>query len=1110
MKSVSLFLLLCCVGLIGCGGGEDFSAPPPGLAAQRENSKATPKPDPPVQAKKGQAPAAAGEETAASQQGTTPPTTLQMIAAQGGEASSGATGDAGDDQAAATQSPEATDPEGPPTGDMQNALAGNPAAGDPSPVVDAGAGPDATGQAPALSTDATAEPDGPQGEADTAMAAATDKPEADTEKKGGISFLDALKTEPKKGAAAGRPGSDRRSVERTGRLAVSLRVWLQLKFALSKQFFLAATDDATRLAASSGERKVTLVSTRVEQRLLENGQQLVSRASRLAQQRTASRNDTQEIAALPAVINSMELIQRGNLVLIGTVDGRLIARSAADLLNWDVYARDLFAFQDEHRPATRISDTGVVVVRRISEERLLTIDANNVCRLWTMSDVVHQPIPPLEMTVEQVRSPDVDVLPATPKATVTLSSAQVLTVSLSASRALGAIVTADEIATIFRTDTGEVVASLGAEDFDDTQPVVVDFLEGRQHLLVGLADGRIFRRALPGGAAVKSRNDDGIEVDYEAIFAPARTDRSGAVTAIAVDPDGSVMHFGRLDGNMHKFDLPRKELVSTRKMHSGTVTDIRITNHGVLSLGDDRTAHLTEMPLPAMATAQPAGAAVAARRSSPRTSEKFSLPRDPSLPQQPVQKKDGDKEKSSRPRNPAARAAVVEQSPAELGIRPADPQLALLQHQLRVSLGDAAAPIREQILTAQERTAGSAGTDDAPARLGEVVTNIDYGTRIVDPVIMSVSNDGLQVSYVGRGREISRGRAQGSSVNVVDVPTQTVLRTWYGVHSVLTGLDASWEDGIVLPEPLEARLNARSGQLKIENPFVQLGRFAWSYDRRNILTERLGLTGQAMDTFSIQTPDGEVLRNGVESFEGAVGAMAYSADGSTAFVSIREKSRIRLLELDAQTLDVVAELANEPMTGPWNVEQLNKSIAMGPIHLLPSPGGRLLITYGKHEKKYHLRIWRKSGTKWPQDQVTVMDSSSEMLASNVEHPMVFVNQKDNLLAVVGAEGIGTLDTRTGDVKDRLPIPDVLGRRPMITFTRDGKYALSGDGEGNVWIAELRSLDRRPKKFTAQAGEITGLALSADGTKLATAGRENRIRVWDLETFLYGDTRTAGK
>ena len=1105
MRLLPTLVVLPALFVAGCGGGEDFSAPPPGLAAQRQKSRDKPAASEPPAAKK---PDAASDQEANEQSLTT----LQKIAAASKDEAAAETDNeqASSDAVAAGNSggAAAAGTNGdPPAG--ENLVSGEPAApaviepamskADNTPSASGTAAADDAGTA-VPQTDDAAVADTGDSVKPPATQPALQKPEK-PEKTGGLSFLDTLKSDQNK--KAGRPG---RVIESTGRQAVSLRVWQQLKLLMSRRFFVATTDDATRIAGSTGERQLSVLSTRVEQRHLSGGPAVAARAATLRRTR-ATEKDERTIAALPAVINSLELLDDGDLVLIGTEDGRLMARSAADLVNWDVYARDLFAFQDEYRASTRISNSGIVAIRQLNAEQVVTVDGGNLLQIWKTDAVVQPPKSPMEMTVEDLDKSHQPAVSATPMASVQLSDSQLFSIAVSASGALLGVVTDDEVITIVDPADGRVVTSLNADSLDDTQPVAVAFDEAQQQIYVGLADGRVARRALPGGTAVRSTTDEGLEVDYEMIFTPQKNARGGAVTALAMTADGGSLYFGRFDGSVSKYDVPRRQLAGTRKLHSKAVVDIRLTPNGVLSMGDGRVAQLTELPVRS-------GLPPAQRQTPAATSERFTLPADPSLPSQVAAREDESADRSTRPRNPNVRQQTQPPATAaELGIRPVDPQLAMLHHQLRVAPADRVDEVRSRILEKRGDgpVASPAVDSESPRRLGEITSQIEFGARITRPVVMTVSNDGKLITYVGQGTVAPAVRSGNQeSVIAVDVPTGTTLRSWDGLLSPPDALDASWEEAVVLPRPLQGRMHLLTGALTTESDQMPLGQFAWSYDRRNILAARTGITGQAQDTFTLQTPDGQTLRSGVESFEGAVGAIAYSADGSTIFASIREKARIRLLELDARTLEIVNDLASEPMTGAWNVERVTSATAIGPVQIVPSPGGRLLVTYGRHNTKFHLRFWKKSGTRWPQDQVTVIDSSSQMLATNTDRPFVFVNQKDNLLAVIGAEGIGTIDTRSGDVKDRLPVPDVNGRRPVILFTPDGRFALSGDGEGNIWVAELRSLDRRPKKFVAQAGEITGMVLSQDGTKLATAGRENRIRVWDLEGWLYEDQKTASK
>ena len=315
---------------------------------------------------------------------------------------------------------------------------------------------------------------------------------------------------------------------------------------------------------------------------------------------------------------------------------------------------------------------------------------------------------------------------------------------------------------------------------------------------------------------------------------------------------------------------------------------------------------------------------------------------------------------------------------------------------------------------------------------------------------------------------------------------------------------------MLIPSPMKAVLNMQSGQLQ-SDPFVENTTHALSHDRQRMVVGRKGAAGKATDAVAIQTISQQQIKLGVEAFEGFVAAVAYSHDGQSVFVSVREKTRVKLLELDSQTLAIVNELVTEPMSGAWNLMKTDRTGVVGATHIIPSPSGKLLVTYGRYETNFQLRIWKKTGDKWPQDAVTVIPLRAAMVdVDSVTESMKFVNHQDNLLGVVTNEGIATIDSRTGDLKESLPVPDVEGRRPVILLSNDGQYAFSGDADGNVWVSEMKSLERRPRQFVAQAGAITGLAMSANGNYLATAGMENRIRVWGVSGFLSGTAKTAKK
>jgi hypothetical protein len=88
----------------------------------------------------------------------------------------------------------------------------------------------------------------------------------------------------------------------------------------------------------------------------------------------------------------------------------LLVRSTASTADWDLFARDLFLFQDEHRRTARISDAAVVAIRSLPDDRLLAIDANGICSFWKLDDIVIPVTPILEMTVDQAKAADAETV----------------------------------------------------------------------------------------------------------------------------------------------------------------------------------------------------------------------------------------------------------------------------------------------------------------------------------------------------------------------------------------------------------------------------------------------------------------------------------------------------------------------------------------------------------------------------------------------------------------------------------------------------------------------------------------------------------------------------
>ena len=940
----------------------------------------------------------------------------------------------------------------------------------------------------------------------------------------GLSLLDTLtqNDEEKKPTQSGprRFGGNRSVAATTGRLAVKAIDWYQLRNDLARRFFVAATPNGSRIAATTGEKSLGVLSTQVE----DPGDEMTwtrRQSTVAASRRTKHEITVQQVTGLSGVVASVEITADGNVILVGTEDGRLIARSSANLQDWDLYSRDLFAWQDEYRASTRISIQAVRVVRLLNNEAVLTVDDAGKAAVWEIESVVQQPISPLDLTEDQAKSPEAPVVDADPKYTIQLPKAPILTLALSDSGQLAAVVTSNEKVHIFNTADGTEVASLGAADFDDTQPVTLYFEEAEQRILVGLADGRIIRRALPGGAEVSGTTDSGRKVDYEVVFAPEQRERDGAVTALELKHQAegdaraaSILYIGRASGVVVVFDLPGKERLRVERAHAGQpVMELRSTRYGLFAVATNRMAKLIDAPK---------------LDGKPQPARDFELPFDNSVMTREFVKADEDtnSDRFTVRRNFGRR--IVDASNTAVtpeGIRPSDPILALYEHRLRIADDEALPEIRRKIRELRLGAAADpkpAPETKEPVMVGEITSQLDYESTPLRRALLTISPDGSTVSATQNDvKRTVRDQSPDQPVFVWDTSTNTPLRTWrrsQGIERLMITADRSH----LIQIPFSADMDLRTGMFQRENRPSSVS--VASPSETHIALGHTGSGGAAGDSISIFSLAQEQRESGFESFESAIGAMSWTPDEKSLFVSIRERTRLRLLELEASRLQVRHEI--ETLTTQDAVDAIRadrNSAAMGPIRMAVSKSGRLLATYGRYpafkpgelrkEQKYlfgrrawQIRIWRREGARWSDEPESIIDAPAAMLELDMsDSQLVFVNEQDAELAMISPKGIGSVTIRNGRMKDFVMVPDISGnrneRRPVAQLSAEGRWAFAGDGEGNVWVWSLRFLKRKPLKFTAHAGPITGLSVSADSQYLATAGEENRIRVWNMNPML---------
>ncbi len=1113
--SISHSLWTVAVGvasIIGCGGGEDFSAPPAAL----QNRPAV-APEKPALAAAPAAPNPAAAATTADNQ----PAAAVPESANGNAAPAQSNPETAmtEGETANASNPIADAAMPPSSGDGTKANAAEPtkpemaadstattppsaapplAAKLPDPMPPA-ANPPSNNAAPADATNAAA--NAADSEVTTASGKSAEeiaaKKEANSKKSamgnfGGI--LDSLKGKSDPQPNQPVDGVDvSQQLTRFGRFALSRGDWLNLVTRLKRRFFFASTPDATRLMASAGERHAEVVNTQVDllfDRLAVNREEMLQPI-------------VQPVHGLKGTINSLELTHDGNVAIFGTTDGRLLARSTASTRNWDLFARDLFLYQDQYRTVSKLSDAPLIAVRVLPNSKLLTIDGNGVCSFWNFDDAVHRIVPVTEMKIEKAKSADAETVSIQPAKTFAVEGLQVLSISVANSGSLGAVVSSDEKVTIFNTENGDVIDTLQPSHFADALPVCVEFLPDRLEILVGLGDGRIMRRAFGGGSPVSSTDEAGNPIDYDPIYIPGVQDAPDPVTCMALVPGSTTLYFGTSAGNVCRYDMTQRQIEQTTKRHEGPVLEFRVTNTGVVSIGDDRKATLFDIPL-------------SPTNTDPAATRTFALPKDDTLVEEAAENTEAVTavNKSTRPvrRTPAPVANEIDLSLS--GIRPIDPAMAMLEHQLRVtSESEKQLAIRKKILRhlGNVSLAESLGAGDAevasgpPPRVFQITTEYLYGAEHQESwtrVILSISDDGMTAISLRRTpTDQSGATSKEGALEVRDLATGTTLRRWVQ-PCIIRNFRFTPQHHMIFPTgPSIDRLSTLDGKFTqdVGRTFLTC---TTSHDNEIAVFGHFGRSGVAADSITrIDLADGD-SKSGLELFESMVPAVAFSQGGESLYVCTRGREQTRLLEVDPLTLSIRYEISKEQLAGVMTTDPIAAlDQPGGDAILLPSPSNNMLMTWATHSDGLQLRLWRRNKNGWPKENVTVVKDEKLVLERGVDRSATFVGGLDSTLALVTTTGVLALNTKKGRVDAAIPIPNVGSHRPPCYLSPDNNWLLTGDGEGNVWALSLKKLNGQPRKFTAHTGPISGLAMSPNSQYLITAGEDNTLRSWRIDGFL---------
>jgi WD40 repeat protein/tetratricopeptide (TPR) repeat protein len=90
------------------------------------------------------------------------------------------------------------------------------------------------------------------------------------------------------------------------------------------------------------------------------------------------------------------------------------------------------------------------------------------------------------------------------------------------------------------------------------------------------------------------------------------------------------------------------------------------------------------------------------------------------------------------------------------------------------------------------------------------------------------------------------------------------------------------------------------------------------------------------------------------------------------------------------------------------------------------------------------------------------------------------------------------ETATNEQRGQ-PLTGHRGLVRSLTFSRDGKFLISGSEDRTVLLWDLDSHDPVDPPLTGHKGAVFSVALSSDGTILASGSADGRIGLWDLTT-----------
>lgn len=395
---------------------------------------------------------------------------------------------------------------------------------------------------------------------------------------------------------------------------------------------------------------------------------------------------------------------------------------------------------------------------------------------------------------------------------------------------------------------------------------------------------------------------------------------------------------------------------------------------------------------------------------------------------------------------------------------------------------DAARRLAEE--ARREEAAAQAAKQGLPFEMASVPTDYEFDYQHFRPVHLSISEDGNTLVAAQASVHFSEERHVEGFVQVWDVPTRLLLRSWRDVKNTNVAR--------VLLSPDEQFIYAMPGVQTFDisrgNSQPAASAQCFAIDREHQVLA-IGLAGKVLEsapTVELRSLTTLAATGDRSDYEAMVSAIAFAPGGKALAICLRERARHKVVLIDPTSLRDVRVIEEWPYRKPWHAGGVK-----GLTHLLFSPDGQALVGYGAYSENADNRrftVWRENGSArvigtqdWPEIEADAR--------------MVFV-KNSNILVIETKRGVTLLDVLKGQPVGQTDLVRVHWGRPVIAFSADGGWMASGDDGGQI---ALWDLDKRtgPFPFKAHSGPVVGIAFSTTSGKLVTAGEENFIRVWKL-------------